>query len=159
MKKGVSPLIAAVLLIAFTMAIAAILTAWISGFTTERTEEVKKYEEEISCLSKNIYIGKDFSYFNGTHIQTFITALGSDSINVDKIQVILTNSTQVPQNLPNEISVNKSGSSLLVDLNSIYPGLGITKENLGKVKFIVKGCIDTYALVSKPISGWENIPS
>lgn len=39
-RKGISPLIAAVLLIAFTMAVAAILTAWVTTFTQDTTSEI-----------------------------------------------------------------------------------------------------------------------
>ncbi len=47
MQKGVSPLIAAVLLIAFTMAVAAILTAWITTFTEEQTGEVGNRSSQV----------------------------------------------------------------------------------------------------------------
>ncbi len=49
-RNGISPLIAAVLLIAFTMAVAAILTAWVTTFTQETTTEVgDKGQEQIEC--------------------------------------------------------------------------------------------------------------
>ncbi|MCJ7479212.1 MAG: hypothetical protein MUP63_03495 [Candidatus Nanohaloarchaeota archaeon QJJ-7] len=49
-RKGVSPLIAAVLLIAFTMAVAAILTAWVTTFTQEQTEQLgNQSEKQIDC--------------------------------------------------------------------------------------------------------------
>jgi flagellin-like protein len=49
-RKGISPLIAAVLLIAFTMAVAAILTAWVTTFTQETTSEVgESGSEQIAC--------------------------------------------------------------------------------------------------------------
>lgn len=56
-RKGVSPLIAAVLLIAFTMAVAAILTAWVTTFTQEQTDALgNKSEEQIDCSFGQISI-------------------------------------------------------------------------------------------------------
>ncbi len=49
-RRGVSPLIAAVLLIAFTMAVAAILTAWVTTFTQEQTSQLgNQSSEQIDC--------------------------------------------------------------------------------------------------------------
>ncbi|MDY6761872.1 MAG: archaellin/type IV pilin N-terminal domain-containing protein [Candidatus Nanohaloarchaea archaeon] len=49
-RKGVSPLIAAVLLIAFTMAVAAILTAWVTTFTQEQTSQLgNQSAKQIDC--------------------------------------------------------------------------------------------------------------
>ncbi|MDY6761920.1 MAG: archaellin/type IV pilin N-terminal domain-containing protein [Candidatus Nanohaloarchaea archaeon] len=49
-RKGVSPLIAAVLLIAFTMAVAAILTAWVTTFTQEQTSQLgNQSAQQIDC--------------------------------------------------------------------------------------------------------------
>ncbi|MDY6776593.1 MAG: archaellin/type IV pilin N-terminal domain-containing protein [Candidatus Nanohaloarchaea archaeon] len=56
-RKGVSPLIAAVLLIAFTMAVAAIVTSWVTTFTQERTEQLgNRSEEMIQCSYAGINI-------------------------------------------------------------------------------------------------------
>ena len=46
-RKGISPLIAAVLLIAFTMSVAAMLTAWVTTFTEERTSSVSNRSEQV----------------------------------------------------------------------------------------------------------------
>ncbi len=57
-RKGISPLIAAVLLIAFTMAVAAILTAWVTSFTQDTTESVGNESERLvgcSFASLDIY--------------------------------------------------------------------------------------------------------
>ena len=49
-RKGISPLIAAVLLIAFTMAVAGILTAWVTTFTQDTADQVgEDGEQTVSC--------------------------------------------------------------------------------------------------------------
>lgn len=46
-RKGISPLIAAVLLIAFTMSVAAMLTAWVTTFTEEKTSVVSNKSDQV----------------------------------------------------------------------------------------------------------------
>ncbi len=68
-RKGVSPLIAAVLLIAFTMAVAAILTAWVTTFTEEQTQQLgNESEQQIDC--------------SFAQLEVFDTSAGADWVNV-----------------------------------------------------------------------------
>ncbi len=49
-SKGISPLIATVLLISFTVAVAGIIATWITGFATTTSESVSKQSNnEINC--------------------------------------------------------------------------------------------------------------
>jgi len=48
-SKGISPLIAAVLLIAFTITIATFLASWSTTFTRTKTEEFSRTGEEITA--------------------------------------------------------------------------------------------------------------
>ena len=50
MRKGISPLVAAVILIAATMSIAGILTYWATGFVRTRLGTVENATEETTCL-------------------------------------------------------------------------------------------------------------
>lgn len=56
MIKGVSPLVAAVLLIAVTMTIAAMLSYWASGFVRSRTEEWEKRLPAGECSFANFRV-------------------------------------------------------------------------------------------------------
>lgn len=57
MRKGISPLIATVLLIAFTVSVAAILGVWIPSFTKEHTESVGEHAgREITCAYGGISV-------------------------------------------------------------------------------------------------------
>ncbi len=65
--KGISPLIATVLLIAFTMAVAAILTSWATSFTkTETTLVGGRGETQIKCTYGDIAAKKSDVVFNFT---------------------------------------------------------------------------------------------
>lgn len=52
--KGISPLIAAVLLIAFTMAIAGIMATWATQFVREQTSTIKSQSNCIGALDVSI---------------------------------------------------------------------------------------------------------
>lgn len=68
MKKAVSPLVAAVLLIAVTMTIAALLSYWASGFIKQRTSEWEERSPGGECTFANfkiyscLYSGTDSSF-------------------------------------------------------------------------------------------------
>ena len=57
-RKGISPLIAAILLIAFTITVATFLASWSTTFAREQTEEFSRAGEEISsnCQSANLQV-------------------------------------------------------------------------------------------------------
>ncbi|MBI2579536.1 MAG: hypothetical protein HYW27_01405 [Candidatus Aenigmarchaeota archaeon] len=81
-KKGISPLIAAVLLIAFTMAIAGIMATWATQFSTQKIEQSSSEAECIGVLD----IGS-LSFNNGT-ISVRIKNLG-DRLNLTDIKAVV----------------------------------------------------------------------
>ena len=83
MKKGVSPFIASVLLIAFAIAVAAIFSGWLSSFTQTTTEEVQEHSEKrVTCSYGGIAL-EDLEYnqttgnFSGKVENTDIIVLGN----------------------------------------------------------------------------------
>lgn len=81
-KKGISPLIAAVLLIAFTMAIAGIMATWATTFSRERLTGAS---EEAECIGTLDLSGLAFN--NGT-ISVKIKNL-SNRINLTSIRATI----------------------------------------------------------------------
>ncbi|MEM5777129.1 MAG: hypothetical protein QXJ06_01635 [Candidatus Aenigmatarchaeota archaeon] len=51
MKKGLSPIVASVILIATTMAIAGILSFWAGSFVEKKVEESENTTSDINCLN------------------------------------------------------------------------------------------------------------
>jgi len=83
MKKGVSPFLATVLLIAFAIAVAAIFGGWLTSFTTQTTEEVQeRSEKRVTCSYGGIAL-EDLVYnlsstnFSGKIENTDIITLGN----------------------------------------------------------------------------------
>ncbi|MBN2422195.1 hypothetical protein JXB41_03125 [Candidatus Woesearchaeota archaeon] len=100
-KKSVSPLIAVVLVIAFTVALGAILMTWGRGFITSQTENVEsETSKQTSCAldvslswikSNNIaqvcYINDSLVGPNAT-LRMVISNIGAKEISGIKVQVI-----------------------------------------------------------------------
>ena len=83
MKKGISPFISTVLLIAFAIAVAAIFGGWLSTFTQTTTEDVQEHSEKrVTCTYGGIVL-EDLEYnkttanFSGKVENTDIIALGN----------------------------------------------------------------------------------
>ena len=66
-RKGVSPLIAAVLLIVFTVAISTIVVNWLRDYTTETTSSVGETSREvIDCAKENLKMTNAYITVNTT---------------------------------------------------------------------------------------------
>jgi flagellin-like protein len=80
--KGISPLVASVLLIAFTVAIATIIMGWMGTFTRETTASISnKTTEAVDCASASINI--DEVYISGPLLRLVVRNTGfADYLNL-----------------------------------------------------------------------------
>ena len=111
MKKGISPFIAVVLLIAFTLSVAAIMGGWITSFTKSTSETVEeRSEERIECayggvalndLVYNSTLGNITGYIENTDV----IPLG----NID-LEIFYDNSTRQEIDLNAELSPGEKDS-------------------------------------------------
>jgi flagellin-like protein len=133
MKKGISPLIAEVLLIGFTVAVASIIILWVTGFTKTSTKTISSQAEtQMACT----YAGIDF-YGSVTYNSTSGTLFGylrnTGNIPLGNIsfQVLYDNGTiQNFQNYLSEILPTNVASFSLTgissNLNMIYVSTNCT---------------------------------
>ena len=79
MKKGISPLLATVILIALTLSVAALLGSWFTSITRMQTEIIEEdITTQINCSAALLEI-TDVACSNDTQkIQVTITNLGND---------------------------------------------------------------------------------
>ncbi|MBI4176810.1 MAG: hypothetical protein HY516_00420 [Candidatus Aenigmarchaeota archaeon] len=84
MRKGISPLIASVLLVAFTMAVAAIIVTWITGFTQQQTSNIgTRGERQVLCSYSVLSVDKDDVNVIGAYMNATITySGGTETINI-----------------------------------------------------------------------------
>ncbi len=87
--KGLSPLVAALLLIAFTVAVGSIISVWIGGLTIEQTKSTSASSDKLLKCSKSVLDitqvqGKIFSSPKGTTYGdfnvTFVYSTGSEDL-------------------------------------------------------------------------------
>ena len=66
MRKGLSPIVAAVILIAATMSLAGILTFWTTGFISNKLNQSSTVNDETNCLGAEFKLRPESRYDNGT---------------------------------------------------------------------------------------------
>lgn len=92
MRKGISPIVATVLMIAFTVAVAGILSGWLTSFTTSSTETVKSQSDtELTCSYGGISL-KSLKY-SGGYLSGNIDNTRTVSLGKITLQIIFTNKT------------------------------------------------------------------
>ncbi len=97
-RKGISPLIASVLLVVFTVAIAALIVGWLSTYTRETTSVVSiSGKNVIDCMKVTLDIDTVYLTVNST---------GSDTI-----RAVVTNKGQVAINIVSAIAYSSEGTS------------------------------------------------
>ena len=92
--KGISPLIATILLIAFVIAVGGILSGWLVSFTKERTDEARvRGETDIRCSYANLYVSD--ADWNDTNGRLSVTAenTGMEDLSNFNMVVIYQNNT------------------------------------------------------------------
>jgi flagellin-like protein len=83
MRKGISPFVSTVLLVAFAIAVAVIFGGWISTFTQTTTKDVQeKSEKRVTCsyggiALENLKYNKTTGNFSGKVENTDIIVLGN----------------------------------------------------------------------------------
>ncbi|MBU0898486.1 MAG: hypothetical protein KKB03_03830 [Nanoarchaeota archaeon] len=83
-KKGISPLVAAIMLIAFTMVIAGILAGWATRFTQTQQREMQY------CIDARAFIqGGSYTAINDTHGTLKLVVYNNGKVPLDFI-VLLT---------------------------------------------------------------------
>ena len=172
-RKAVSPLIAAVLLIAFTMAIAAILTAWVTTFTKEQKASSEEYLEKMNCAGANFKVDPTFVSYNrdgNFYLRAKLENIGFEAVIISKATV-----TFMGQSMPFELNVSKAIGNLstrtidkdirknfiinvtAIDENEDLGGLTIADleaMDLENIK-LETPCDGVWAELRRPTAGWK----
>ena len=92
--KGISPLISIVLLVALAVAVGAIISTWLFGFTQKQATTVsERAEEDIACSYASLLLS-DVEYCNG-RVSGQIENTGDISLLIKKLLIVYSNgSTQ-----------------------------------------------------------------
>jgi len=141
-KKGISPFIASVLLIAFAITIAGIYRAWIVGFTKEATEEVGKHsEKKITCSYGGIAL----------YDLTFNTTSGNLTGKIENTNLIPLGNISLEVFYSNATREEKSLNMILEpgerNVFNVKLGCDKTNPNYEKIR-VVTNCSNVYDEVS-----------
>jgi flagellin-like protein len=92
--KGISPLVATVLLIAFTVAVAGMLSTWLTGFTSSTSKQVSDSSSTtLSCSYGGISLGSLKYGSSSSSLAGNIENTGTVSLGNVSIQIVYTNKT------------------------------------------------------------------
>lgn len=90
--KGISPIVATVLLVVLAVSVAGLVGTWISGFAKKNTEIISEgSENEISCSFGNVKL-TNLKYCNN-YMSGWIKNMGTTSLGNLTLQVIYQNSS------------------------------------------------------------------
>ncbi|MEM5815309.1 MAG: hypothetical protein QXD89_02375 [Candidatus Aenigmatarchaeota archaeon] len=135
--KSISPFIAEILLIGFTVAIAAIIISWSSGFTKTSTQTIKQQSEtQLICSYSGISTERDIVFKNG-YLYGYVRNSGNIPLNIN-FQIIYDNGTT--QENPNLISNLNPGTLAFFNLS--------VSSNI-RYLYITTNCTDTYLMIEK----------
>jgi len=103
MRKGISPLIAEVLLIGFTVAVASLVILWATGFTRTTTSKIGSQAEiQAVCMNAGIDFFGTVIYNTSSQILSgYVKNTGNVPLGNISFQVIYSTSIS---NFPNQIS-------------------------------------------------------
>lgn len=110
LKKGISPLIAAVILIAFVIAVAGIASTFFTGFTKEQKAGVEsKAATIIDCSVATLDLDQDTVNINNTdpsNVEFNLVLSNAGQEDLAGLKVILYNSSYAGTCLPGDTTVN-----------------------------------------------------
>ena len=154
-KKGISPLIATVLILGFTVALAAVIMTWGTSFTKKMQESTEETSDvQITCATDVIFDVKSACEDVGSGDGFYkVTIANNGNINIDKFQVRLYQSADAVTT--KEYNFNATGIGITafgIESQSIDSGLGA--DSVKKIE-----AIPVITVEGKTITCAQNIDS
>jgi len=148
MKKGISPLLATVILIALTLSVAALLGSWFTSVTRMQTEIIEEdITRQINCTSALLEI-TDVSCSNDTQkIQVIITNLGNNIALYNFSTLVTLNDTYYINNTggPNSTNPLDPGEQAVLEYFCSRTQYCVDNVKVAKVRVSSYICPDKYA--------------
>lgn len=151
--KGISPMVAVVLLIAITVIVGGIISVWLTGYTTTTTETISKESEaRIACMHAGISIRN--LKFNDPYLTGYIENTGSVKLGNINLQIIYQNASveKIPLCLIGGTAGNCSASNITLsqgDLITFNVSIG---SNYDKIR-VTSNCTEgTYEAQRSEVS-------
>jgi len=148
MKKGISPLLATVILIALTLSVAALLGSWFTSLTRMQTGIIEEdIRTQINCTSALLEITDVTCSGSSDNIKVAITNLGNDIELYNFSTLVTLNNTYYLNNTggPNSTNPLKPGEQAILSYfcdNTTYCFNGV---KVSKVRVGPNNCPQAYA--------------
>jgi len=148
MKKGISPLLATVILIALTLSVAALLGSWFTSITRTQTTMIEETAtKQINCTAALLDIVDVTCSGNNDNIKVTITNLGHDISLYNFSTLVTINNTYYLNNTggPNSTDPLNPGEQAILSYhcdNTTYCVNGVKVEKVRVSSYI---CPDKYA--------------
>ncbi|MBI2499572.1 hypothetical protein HYV88_05000 [Candidatus Woesearchaeota archaeon] len=145
-SKGISPLIATVLLIAFVVLVAGSIYMWATGYLEKTKERASEEVDVVDATNKIDYSVDDARYVSGYkgNLQKIIQGLALIESNKKKILISITNNGEIEIKKFVVRVVDKDGNSYVND--DFYVALGVFEHknvefefdssNLGEIDYV-----------------------
>jgi len=141
--KGISPLIATVLLIAFTVAVGGLISIWLTGFTQNQTQSIgSQASNSITCSNGGISLSS-VTYCN-SYLSGKLTNTGSIALGNISLTVTYTNAT-----VTQKYCLNLTASTVGALLSPCTGNLTLSASELASFNFSIGGSnYDTLRVVA-----------
>jgi len=130
-KKAISPLIAAVILIAFVIAVASIASTFFTGFTKEQKAATEtKGSKVIDCSNAVLNLDKDTAEegINTTQKSFSLVVSNTGDVDLDGLRVVFYNSSYAGTCVPSPQKINVGETKTITNSScSEMPSGSITK--------------------------------
>jgi flagellin-like protein len=140
--KGISPMIATVLLIAFTVAIGGIISIWLTTYTTTTTETISKESEtRMTCMYAGIALRN--LKFNNSYLTGNIENTGSIKLSDINLHIIYQNASveKIPLCLIGGIAKSCSTSNITLSQRDLISFNVSAGSNYDKIR-VTSNCAE-----------------
>jgi len=148
MKKGITPLLATVILIALTLAVAALLGSWFTSVTRMQTEIIEEdIRAQVNCSAALLEITDVICTGSNDNIKVTITNLGNDIALYNFSTLVTVNNTYYLNSTggPNSTNPLNPGEQAILSYYCDNDTYCVNGENIAKVRVTSHICPDRYA--------------
>ena len=134
-KKGVSPLIASVLLIAFTLAIGAFMSTWLHDITKKQTDEAVSNSKPECQFAMLNFQNVTFNSSGNGKLSIMLENTGTKAVSVSGVRIIYDDDTITKAQF-NATSVGAGDAIIMAVSNSTDNGS--VRADLSKIRLITE---------------------
>ncbi len=138
--KGLSPVIAGILLVAVTIAVTTIVMNWASSYSKEKVSAADRMSDTVDC--SGLFLEVNEMNFDGSKITLSVKNTGSDTVNSTKQMILWDNNSYTETNVAINLDVGDIGTYTIQDTD-VVSGINVSDmsgHEMTKLEVVPKGC-------------------